>query len=345
MQETVTFMLSTGHGSKPEPVEIPRRVGNVKLGEMLGEGAGGVVFVGFDEMLNRRVAVKLLHRRQGQLNEAALTELANGVRAAGRIKHPNIITVHSVESVNRMPVIVMEYIDGLSMRDVLLCTGALDLSMGLYMMRCVVSAVEALHNANVVHRDLKPANILFDRDGHAHVCDFGLACDFDTGRYQGVAQNIGGSPLYMAPEMFDGHVSPQSDVYALGVILFEVLTGATPFTAETISEMKVQHSNTSIPLSLLEKRRIPEEVIAIVERALHKQRILRYKTAAHMMRAIEGVVAPERNDETLRRRLSGVIAARQGDAKGKTVPSVIPSQAMTTFDLVAERARQKREAR
>lgn len=343
MQETVTIMLSTGHGSKPEPVEVPRRVGNVKLGEMLGEGAGGVVFVGFDEVLNRRVAVKLLHRRQGQLNEAAITELANGIRAAGRIKHPNIITVHSVETVNRMPVIVMEYIDGLSMRDVLLRTGALDLPLGLHLMSGVVSAVEALHNANVVHRDLKPANILFDRDGHPHVCDFGLACEFDTSRFQGAAQNIGGSPLYMAPEMFDGHVSPQSDVYALGVILFEVLTGATPFTAETISGMKVEHCQTAIPIALLERRRVPEGVVEVVERALHKQRIMRYKTAGHMMRAIEQLTSPEHGDAVLRRRLADIVASRPSEPHARPVPSVVPAQAMTTFDLVAERARRKRE--
>ena len=120
------------------------------------------------------------------------------------------------------------------------CQGRMDLSLALYVMRSITSAVATLHDAGVIHRDLKPTNVLFDRGGEARVCDFGLACEFDAGAYKGNAEEIGGSPLYMAPEMFDGHVSPHSDVYALGVMLFEVLVGSPPFSAQSISDRAVR---------------------------------------------------------------------------------------------------------
>jgi serine/threonine-protein kinase len=343
MQETMTVMLSTGHGAEPEAVEIPMRVGTVKLGEMLGEGAGGVVFSGYDEALSRKVAVKLLHRRRGAADDPAMLELASGVRSAARIRHPNILTIHTVENVNEMPVIVMEHVDGISLGDLLRRSGALDLSLAMYVMRSIVSAVATLHDGNVLHRDLKPANVLFDRNGEARVCDFGLACEFDVAAYKGRAANIGGSPLYMAAEMFDGHVSPQSDIYALGVIMFEVLTGEPPFSAQSISEIRTCHAVHEPPLWKLERCSVPEEVCDIVARALHKQRFMRYKTAGHMLRAIERVTVPERRDETLRMRVAELVAARESDANVRGGAAAEEPAVKTTFDLIAERARRKRE--
>jgi serine/threonine protein kinase len=345
VQETMTVMLSTGHGTPPQAVEIPRRVGSVKLGDMLGEGTGGVVFLGYDEALHRKVAVKLLHRRRGDAHDPAMAELARGVRSAARIRHPNILTIHAVETVNQMPVIVMEYVDGVSLRELLLRSGALDLSLAMYVMRSVVSAVAALHDASVVHRDLKPANVLFDRDGEARVCDFGLACEFDRAAFKGQVVNIGGSPLYMAPEMFEGHVSPQSDVYALGIILFEVLAGGPPFSAQTLSEIKTCHRVWQPPLWQLERHGVPEDLREVVGRTLHKRRFLRYKTAGHLLRVLERVTVPERRDEALRMRVAELVSAWPGDAGSAEKPPAMPSPAATTFDLIARRARQKREQR
>ncbi len=343
MQETITVMLSTGHGAAPEPVEVPLRVGTVKLGNMLGEGAGGVVFAGYDEALNRKVAVKLLHRRRGTLSDSAMVELAGGVRSAARIKHPNIITIHAVETANAMPVIVMEYVSGISLRELLTRSGAMQLALAMYVMRSITSAVATLHDAGVIHRDLKPTNVLFNREGEARVCDFGLACEFDAGAYQGRAEEIGGSPLYMAPEMFDGQVSPQLDVYALGIILFEVLVGAPPFAAQSISELMTCHQAHEPPLWQLERLAIPEELAGIVARALHKQRFLRYKTAGHLLRALEEITVPERRDETLRLRIAELVSAPQQQQEDRAPTSTDAPPDRTTHDLIARRAREKRQ--
>jgi serine/threonine-protein kinase len=204
--------------------------------------------------------------------------------------------------------------------------------------------VAALHNDNVVHRDLKPANILFDREGDVHVCDFGLAIEFDTLRRESTASNIGGSPLYMAPEMYDGHVSPQSDVYALGVMLFELLNGAPPFGAETMSEMKAQHIAAPVPTHLLERRGVPEDAREVVDRALHKQRVLRFKTAGHMLRSLDDLAVPEKRADLLKMRLASIVTAQQA-APAARQEAPLATQAMTTFDMLAERAKRKREMR
>ncbi len=343
--ETITILVKTDHGDKPEALEVPRRIGNVRLQDLLGEGGGGAVFSGYDEAIRRKVAVKFLHRRRGNLPDAAIGELADGVRSAGRIKHPNIVTVYAIENVNRMPAIVMEFVDGISLRDLLRRTGPLELSLGHFVMHEIVAAVSALHDANVIHRDLKPANVMFDRDGHAHVCDFGLAIEFDTLRRVGGTSTIGGSPLYMPTEAFDGHVSPQSDVYALGVMLFEVLAGAPPFSADTITELRSHHDSAPPPLALLEARGVPDLLREVVERALHKQRVLRFKTATHMLRSLEEFDRPEKRVDALRSRLATVVTAQQSQIPAEPLEPAARSPAITTFDLIAERARQKRQTR
>ena len=343
MQETMTILVTTQAGATPVAVEIPRRVGSVKLGDVLGEGAGGVVVAGFDEALNRRVAVKVLHRQILGMKSAAAHELVTGIRSAAHIRHPNILTIHAVELVNELPVIVMEFVDGISLRELLVRTGPLDASMGLMLMRAVVSAVAVLHETRVVHRDLKPANILLDRDAEPRVCDFGLACEFDPTRFHNETEHIGGSPLYMAPEAFDGHVSPQSDVYALGVMLIEVFCGQAPFIADSISRLRVLHEAADVPLEMLRRRELPEELCDVITRALHKKRIMRFKTAGHLLRALDSVpctVAPE----NARARLIEAISAQPRTPRAGQ-PAIGDQQAMTTFDLVAERARRKREGR
>ncbi len=341
MQETITVLLNTAHSAEPEPVEVPARVGHVKLGPMLGEGAGGVVFVGSDEILGRQVAVKLLHRMRGASGESQHVELVEGLRSAAKVKHPNIVTIHSVSTVSGMPVIVMEFVDGASMRDVLLAAGRVDAPLGEFMMRSVVAAVSALHAESVVHRDLKPANILFDRHGEAHVCDFGLACGFDAGGYRGRSDTIAGSPLYMAPEAFEGEVSSHSDVYSLGVMLFEVLAGRAPYQADSIHEIQARHARDEPPLELLAPTGVRAGMIEVVRRCLNKQRYLRYKSAGHMLRALEEAATPGPRDDVLRARLAALVASRR-DAPRAEQAARPASPVSNTFDLIAERARRKR---
>lgn len=342
--ETRTIVLSGGEpGRVSETLEIPARIGNVRVGDVIGEGGSGVVLSGYDEAIRRRVAVKLLHRTHGALTDAAWTELAAGLRAAARVKHPNIVTIHSVENVNAAPAIIMEFVDGVSLRELIRRGGRMELPLALHLLRAIVSAVAVLHDADVVHRDLKPANILLDRDGVPHVCDFGLAFETHSGGIDHHAP-AAGSPLYMAPEAFDGEISPASDVYALGIMLFELVTGSAPFAADSLREIRGLQCSTAPPLSRLSDAGVDSDVADIIERALHKQRYLRYKTAAHLGRALAALEPRGEPGVLLDSRLAAIVNAQSS----RTLPlptDRTPTHGHTTFDLIADRVRRKRESR
>lgn len=344
IDETVTIMMTSPGGASTQAVEIPRRIGNVKLGEQLGRGADGVVLAGFDDVLNRKVTVKLLRRSATTAGRGDLRHFVEGVRSAAAVKHPNILTVYQVDIIAGMPVLVMEYVDGISLRDLLRRSGSLEPPLSLYMVRTIAAGIEALHEARIVHHDLKPANVLFDRDGHAHVCDFGLARRLSAAsRVQG-EQSISGTPLYMAPEMFTGTVSPQSDVYALGVMLFEMLDGRPPFSAVNMDEMRARHSDDPVPVERLMQRSVGEELCDVVRRAMQKTRILRYKTAGHFLRALQSLSPAGAADTTHAQRIAEIVNADAAGDSSAPRPPMPQSVDHTTFDLVARRARAKRSS-
>lgn len=340
MLETRTVMLTVAPGDPPQPVEVPLRVGAVKIGEKLGEGAVGAVFLGFDESLGRPVAVKFLHRQRAA-GAAAQEELISGVRAAAGLRHPRIVTVHSVGAQSDLPYVVMEFVDGLSLRQLLTAGGAFELELGLHVFRNTASAVAVLHEAGVLHRDLKPANILIDRQGEVRVCDFGLACPFDPRRLGPGSTAIGGTPLYMAPEVFAGPGSPQADVYALGVMLYEMLAGQPPFRSDSMQELRHLHESAAPPWEELEAARVPDGVLDLVQRAMHKQRHFRHKSAGHLVRALDELGLRFGPEHVLARQIVERLMQAQGGSAAP--PEAAPATPeLTTFDLVARRAREKR---
>ncbi len=342
MDETRTILVETLPAGEPQPVEIPARIGTVRLGHEIGRGSGGVVFAGFDDALSRPVAVKVLRRLIGEGPDPATIELVEGLRSAARIKHPHMVTIYAVHTDAGVPVVVMEYVDGGSLRELLRRGGALPVELAVYVLRCVLEAVDALHREGVIHRDLKPANILFDRQGRPYVCDFGMACELEALERGELLGAVGGSPLYMAPEMFEGRASLQSDVYALGVILFEMLAGRPPFEAGSLDEMKARHIAEPVPLEVLAARGVPERLREVVRRAMHKQAILRYKSAGHLLRAVSEAAPPMRAADVLREALTRRIV---GEARGREVARGSAPAARTIHDLVARRAAEKRRRR
>lgn len=347
IHDTVTVMVKTAAQAPPQPIEIPRRLGNVKLGDVIGRGATGVVLSGFDEILNRRVAVKILSRVSVAAGQEELARFVEGVRSAAAVKHAHVVTVHAVDTVAGMPYIVMEHVDGVSLRDLLKHAGKLDLPLALLAISAVAGGVEALHAGHIVHRDIKPANVMFDYEGETHLCDFGLACQLGADSQVRGDAGVSGTPLYMAPEVFEGVVSPQSDVYALGAMLFEMLAGAGPFQADSMDAMRACHAESPVPLARLARNGVPDDVAEVIERALHKTRIMRYKTAGHFLRALEQTetasrdVSPPRQSDQLRMRLAGMVAGL-GGSPDSAPRGAAGGGAETMFDLVARRARQKR---
>ncbi len=260
---------------------VPTRVGTIDLIEEIGRGGMGVVWRGRDTLLGREVAVKLLG-----LGKPSREALCEGVRGIIDIEHPGLVRVYSAGQHDELVYVVMELIEGESLASVLHRVGKLDAPAARQIMIQVCEAVGALHSRGVIHRDIKPGNIMLSRDGRVLVTDFGLASERPYGTIGGnaaVSAFTAGTPAYMAPEMFEGLVTARTDVYALGVTLFEMLTGRTPFDGP-FAALRDAHAAREVPL--FELRESQPQLAEIIERAMQKDPLFRYKTGERLGDAI-----------------------------------------------------------
>ncbi len=217
-----------------------------RLEHVAGSGGMGRVFVATDTTLQRRVAIKLLHQRGATAGPEQQRVLAEA-RAMAGLRHPNLCPVYEVSVKSPVPFLVMDWIDGIELQR---AWREADLKKRLALFMKIVEAVAAAHAAGVVHRDLKPTNILVDRMGEPIIVDFGLARSGETGAIGSSAHTVGGTPGYAAPEQFDASqpLGPAVDVYALGAIMFEMLTDRLPFTASRLSDLLASLKNEDPPL-------------------------------------------------------------------------------------------------
>ncbi len=281
-----TTVSYPGGGGETLAVEVPGRIDTVDIGAEIGRGGMGVVFAGWDTVLHRKVAVKFLLGAVPRPDDPHFEQFLKGARAEAAVRHPGIVAVHRAGVIDGTPYMIMDHIDGPTLRDVSKSAGPLDYQAAVKAVWDVASAVEALHDHELVHRDLKPANILFDADGRLSVTDFGLASLRQRGGRDGTP---GGTPAYMAPETFSGKSSPQSDVYAMGIMLFELLCGRLPFEGAG-DALRHQHSETPLPLGEAGVS-VPGALEDVLVRSTHKREIFRYKTAGHFRRALEDALA------------------------------------------------------
>jgi len=214
-------------GQEPVP---PRLSGHKVLSE-IGAGGMGRVLLAQDERLNRKIAIKTLSARLHQ-EPKIRTRFMQEARALAQISHPNIVAIYSLGAPEEIPHFVMEYVDGV---DLFTATRALTIEQCVELMRKVVLAVNVLHQHHIVHRDLKPANVLVGADLQPKLLDFGLARREDSPEHLTLFGEIVGTPSYFSPEQTAGEreLDARSDIFSLGTILYEVLTGALPFPSES----------------------------------------------------------------------------------------------------------------
>src|SRR5271157_4961551 len=247
----------------------------------LGHGGMGVVYQARQTGLNRRVAVKMI-RGGSQARPDHFARFRIEAEAVARLRHPNIIQIHEIGEVDGLPFVSLELLEGGSLADRLEGTPQ-PASQTAELLMTLASAIQVAHDVGIVHRDLKPSNVLFTEDGIPIITDFGLAKRIDTDSRQTKTGQIMGSPSYMAPEQARGHtreVGPAADVYALGAILYEMLTGRPPFNGETFMETVRQVIDDEVvpPSRLVPKADRDLETICL--KCLSKEPPRRYASAS-----------------------------------------------------------------
>jgi len=247
----------------------------------LGRGGMGIVYQAYDKQLKEQVAIKLLSPLLST-DQEALERLTREVSLARRVTHPNVIRIHDLSEVNGLHYVSMEYFGGSNLKEHLKRSGSLSILNAYQVFSQICDGLEAAHSQGVVHRDLKAQNILIGPTGQIKIIDFGLARSVQL---QGMTATglIMGTPEYMAPEQVAGkHVDERADIYALGVILFEMLTGRVPFTGDSAIAVGFQQLKDAPPAPRSINPQIPEEVERIILKALEKNPIQRYRTVDEM---------------------------------------------------------------
>ena len=244
-----------------------------------GSGGMSVIYRALDRMLGRMVAVKIL-RPNLTKDPAFLEKFQQEARSVARMSHPNIVTVHDVGSDGSTHYIVMEMVEGDDLKKLIKTRGALSFEKALDLGIQICAGLGFAHRSQLVHADVKPQNILINRDGVVKITDFGIAQAYTDTMPQTRSEVVWGSPHYFAPEQARGEKpSPASDVYSIGVVLFEMFTGRLPFVGSSQRELALAHIQTEAPRAIEFNPQLPAELSNVIAKVMSKRPNDRYKHA------------------------------------------------------------------
>lgn len=264
--------------------------------DTLGEGGMANVYLAEDIILQRKVAVKIL-RLDLQNESQTQARFQREALATSELSHPNIVSVLDVGTDHGLPYMVMEYVDGPDLKDYIRENSPLDLREVIQIMDQILSAVALAHKHNVIHRDLKPQNILMDKRGNIKIADFGIAVALNQSSIT-QTNSVMGSVHYMSPEQTRGGlVTKQSDIYSLGIILYELITGTVPFNGDTPVSIALKHAQEPIPSIRKKDRSVPQALENVVLNATAKDPRDRYPSAQAMKADLDSSLDPARADE------------------------------------------------
>jgi serine/threonine protein kinase len=250
-------------------------IGKYKIISSLGSGGFGAVYLAEDTWIDKKVAIKVPHRQNLDFGE-----LLREPRLLASLNHPNIVSILTAEKQDGVFFIVMEYVAGETLETVIAREGALELARALDFTCQICNAVDHAHSQNVIHRDLRPANVLVSPSGLVKVADFG------TSRFLELAAHgttVIGSPPYMAPEQFQGKAVFASDIYSLGVSMYQMLTGALPYHTPSPADLEKLMRGELVSPPRAKNARIPRELDDIIMRAMAPDMTARYQRARDLL--------------------------------------------------------------
>jgi hypothetical protein len=297
-----------------------------RLEEKVGSGGMSSVYRAFDPTLERQVAIKLMHRDITS-DPDQLERFRREARAVAQLNHPHVVTAIDAGEDDGAPYIVFEYVEGETLKERIRRLGRLPVAEAVAYAIEIGRALQCAHDHKLVHRDVKPQNVLIDQDGRAKVTDFGIARSMEA---QGLTATgrVLGTTDYVSPEQALGHeVTEQSDIYSLGIVRYEMLTGEVPFQADTQVAVAMKHVREALPDVQRRRPEVSAALAAVVERATAKETENRYPTVDQMVHELEEVL--------------GIEAARAGQATGEAT-TVLRSLSGDTAEFAPQRLRHPR---
>jgi Serine/threonine protein kinase len=270
--------------------------GRYQIIRTIGEGGMANVYLAYDTILDREVAVKVL---RGDLanDEKFVKRFQREAKAASSLNHPNIVEMYDVGEDNGNYFLVMEYVDGRTLKNLIKKRGALSLTEVIDIMLQLTSAIACAHDSYIIHRDLKPQNVMILEDGRAKIMDFGIAIALNSTELT-QTNSVMGSVHYLPPEQANGSgTTIKSDIYSLGILMYELLTGKLPFKGENAVEIAIKQMKEKLPGICSQNELIPQSIENIVLRACAKNPKNRYDSVAEMHEDLKTGLSAEKKED------------------------------------------------
>jgi serine/threonine protein kinase len=264
----------------------PDKIGLYEIKSELGRGGMATVYRAYDPRFEREVAVKVLPRELLHADPQFRLRFEREAKIIAQLEHTAIVPVYDVGEADGQPYFVMRYMNGGSLSD-RIKAGVIEVEEAARILGAIAPGLDEAHVKGIVHRDIKPSNILFDKRGNPYISDFGIAklTQAQSGNVTGSA--IIGTPAYMAPEQAQGdNIDGRADIYALGIILFEMVTGKQPYEADTPMAVAIKHITDPVPHILDANPKLPFGMDAIIQKAMAKDKNDRYSTAVELVNAL-----------------------------------------------------------